>query len=146
MYPDGAGNGKMTENLLEQEKIYSITDLTREFDITTRTVRFYEAEGMLHPARRGRSRLFNQRDRTRLKLILRGRRLGFSLADIREIIDLYDAEPGEAGQLIWFLDKIAERRSELEQKQRDIDVTFADLAEVEQRCRERLRELEAADG
>lgn len=121
--------------------IFSITDLACENDITTRTIRFYEAEGLLHPERRGRTRLFSQRDRTRLKLILRGKRLGFSLVDIAEIVNLYDEAPGEAGQLKHFLDKIVVRRKELKQKQRDLNLTLTDLARVEKECRERLSRL-----
>lgn len=119
----------------------TITQVTREFDVTTRTLRFYEAEGMLTPLRRGRSRLYSQRERTRLKLILRGKRLGLSLAEIREIIDMYDAEPGEEGQLSLLVEKIADRRDALRQKQRDIEITLRELDEVEQRCRERLEQL-----
>lgn len=123
-------------------RYFTITQLTREFEVTTRTIRFYEAEGMLSPFRRGRQRLFDQRERTRLKLILRGRRLGLALADIREIIDMYDAEPGERGQLSYLVERIAQRRAELLQKQRDIEVTLEELAEVEARCVERLDQLE----
>ena len=119
----------------------TITQVTREFDVTTRTLRFYEAEGMLTPLRRGRSRLYSQRERTRLKLILRGKRLGLSLAEIREIIDMYDAEPGEEGQLSLLVDKIADRRAELRQKQRDIELTLEELDQVEERCRTRLTQL-----
>ncbi|MGI9413896.1 MAG: MerR family transcriptional regulator [Hyphomicrobiales bacterium] len=119
----------------------TITEVTREFGITTRTLRFYEAEGMLNPLRRGRSRLFSQRERTRLKLILRGKRLGLSLAEIREIIDMYDAEPGEAGQLALLVARIVDRRAELRQKQRDIELTLEELDQVEQRCRKRLEQL-----
>ena len=122
-------------------RYFSMTEITREFDVTTRTVRFYEAEGMLTPVRRGRSRFFSQRERTRLKLILRGKRLGLSLADIREIIDMYDAEPGEAGQLGYFIERIEERRAELLQKQSDIELTLSELAQVEDRCRVRLAQL-----
>lgn len=119
----------------------TITEVTREFDVTTRTLRFYEAEGMLNPLRRGRSRLFSQRERTRLKLILRGKRLGLSLAEIREIIDMYDAEPGETGQLTLLVAKIADRRAELRQKQCDIELTLEELDQVEERCRLRLGQL-----
>ena len=119
----------------------TITQVTREFDVTTRTLRFYEAEGMLTPLRRGRSRLYSQRERTRLKLILRGKRLGLSLAEIREIIDMYDAEPGEEGQLSLLVAKIADRRAELHQKQRDLELTLEELDQVEDRCRERLKQL-----
>jgi DNA-binding transcriptional MerR regulator len=122
-------------------RLWSIAELAREFAITPRTIRFYEDEGMLHPLRQGTRRLFRARDRVRLKLILRGRRLGFSLADIREIIDLYDADPGEAGQLDLFLRKIAERRAQLERQAEDIRVTLDEMAELEGRCSARLAEL-----
>lgn len=122
--------------------VWTIADLAQEFEVTTRTIRFYEAEGMIAPERQGTQRLFHPRDRVRLKLILRGKRLGFSLAEIREIIDLYDSEPGEAGQLSYFLDKVADRRAELEQKRRDIEETLAELEEVEASTRARLSELQ----
>jgi DNA-binding transcriptional MerR regulator len=118
---------------------YSITDLAREFDVTTRTIRFYEDEGLISPARRGQTRIFSPRDRVRLKLILRGKRLGFSLEEIREIVDLYDAAPGEEGQLRHFLAKIGERRAALEQQRADIAETLGELAEVEERCLAQLK-------
>jgi len=127
----------------DRPRYATITQVTREFDVTTRTLRFYEAEGMLTPLRRGRSRLYSQRERTRLKLILRGKRLGLSLAEIREIIDMYDAEPGEEGQLSLLVAKIADRRAELRQKQRDIELTLDELDQVEERCRDRLKQLGA---
>ncbi len=120
---------------------YGITDLAREFDVTTRTIRFYEDQGLLSPRRRGQTRVYASRDRTRLKLILRGKRLGFSLSEVGEIIALYDTEPGEAGQLEFFLDKIAERRAMLEQQREDIVVTLEELGVVERRCRDRLGQL-----
>jgi DNA-binding transcriptional MerR regulator len=120
---------------------YSIRDLASEFDVTTRTIRFYEDEGLISPARRGQTRLFTPRDRIRLKLILRGKRLGFSLNEIREIIDLYDAAPGEYGQLRFFLSKIAERRALLEQQRADIADTLDELAEVERRCLAQLKTI-----
>lgn len=120
---------------------YSITELAREFDITTRAIRFYEDQGLLAPARRGQSRIYAQRDRTRLKLILRGKRLGFSLAEVAEIVELYDSQPGEIGQLDFFLSKIADRRNLLEQQREDIAITLEELETVEARCRERLAEL-----
>lgn len=123
---------------------FTITELSREFDVTTRTIRFYEDEGLLAPDRRGQARIYGPRDRVRLRLILRGKRLGFSLSEIKEILDLYDREPGEAGQLRHFLAKIAERRAQLLQQREDIDVTLAELATVEARCDERLAELEAS--
>ena len=123
---------------------FTITELSREFGVTTRTIRFYGDEGLLAPERRGQARIYGPRDRVRLRLILRGKRLGFSLSEIKEILDLYDREPGEAGQLRHFLAKIAERRAQLRQQREDIDVTLAELATVEARCDERLAELEGS--
>ena len=120
---------------------FSISDLAQEFDVTTRTIRYYEAEGLLTPQRRGQTRVYSQRDRTRLKLILRGKRLGFSLQEIAEIIRLYDEAPGEVGQLQYFLRKIAERRAMLERQREDIEITLGELRDVEDRCRARLDEL-----
>jgi DNA-binding transcriptional MerR regulator len=121
---------------------YGIAELARELDVTTRTIRFYEAEGLIAPKRQGQRRVFTARDRVRLKLILRGKRLGFSLGEIREIIDLYDRSPGEVGQLRFFIGKIRERRAELERQSSDIADTLHELADVENRCLEQLRKLE----
>ena len=126
----------------DMSETFGITDLAQEFDVTTRTIRFYEDQGLLSPSRRGQTRVYSQRDRTRLKLILRGKRLGFSLGEVAGIIDLYDSEPGEVGQLHHFLDKIRERRALLEQQREDIEVTLSELEVVEARCHERLGELQ----
>ncbi|MGY4749493.1 MerR family transcriptional regulator [Pannonibacter sp. Q-1] len=124
-----------------EPRLYTITQLTQEFGITTRTLRFYEAQGLITPQRRGRQRLYKPADRTRLKLILRGKRLGFSLTEISEIIGMYGKAPGEAGQLQLLMRKIAERRAELEEKRNDIELTLAELADVERGCLARLDEL-----
>ena len=121
---------------------WTITDLADEFGLTLRTLRHYEDVGLLTPERRGTTRVFHARDRTRLRLILRGRRLGFSLPEIRTIVNMYDEQPGEAGQLHYLLDQIEVRRAELDQLRRDIDDTMAELAHVETRCREDLAALE----
>jgi len=121
---------------------YGIADLAKEFDVTTRTLRFYEDEGLIAPARLGQRRIFSQRDRVRLKLILRGKRLGFSLDEIREIVNLYDAPPGELGQIRFFLDKIRERRAALERQRDDIAATLAELDDVEARCAAQLKGLD----
>ncbi len=121
---------------------YGIADLAREFDVTTRTIRFYEDEGLIAPKRDGQKRIFSNRDRVRLKLILRGKRLGFSLGEIRDIIDLYDRAPGELGQLRFFIGKIRERRAVLERQKSDIAETLHELADVEARCLEQLHALE----
>ena len=125
---------------------YGIAELAREFEVTPRTIRFYEAEGLLAPLRDGQRRVYRPRDRTRLRLILRGRRLGFPLADVREIVDLYDAAPGEAGQLAYLLDKIVVRTAELEAKRRDIEASLDDLGGVAANCRARLAELNKSGG
>ena len=121
---------------------YGIGELAREFGVTARTIRFYEDLGMVAPLREGQKRVYRGRDRVRLKLILRGKRLGFSLAETREMIELYDAPAGELGQLRLFRDKIAARRAELDGKRRDIEAALEDLGQVDARCRERLGELE----
>jgi DNA-binding transcriptional MerR regulator len=139
----GARVMKAAAKIREAERTYSITDLAQEFDLTTRAIRFYEDQGLLTPARRGQTRVYAPRDRTRLKLILRGKRLGFSLGEVREMVDMYDTAPGEKGQLALFLRKIAERRAVLEQQQADIAVTLEELEAVESRCRERLAELDS---
>ncbi|HET7327783.1 MAG TPA: MerR family DNA-binding transcriptional regulator [Nocardioidaceae bacterium] len=120
---------------------WSITDLADEYGVTLRTIRFYEDRGLISPERRGTQRIFHPRDRVRLGLILRGRRLGFSLSQIATIVDMYDAEPGEAGQLRYLIEQIDGRRLELEQRRKDIDETIADLDQVERRCREDLERL-----
>lgn len=122
-------------------RTWSITDLAEEYGVTLRTIRFYEDRGLLTPERRGTTRIFHPRDRVRLGLILRGRRLGFSLGEIATIVDMYDAEPGEAGQLRYLLEQIDVRRTELEQRRKDIEETLAELDEVERRCREDLERL-----
>ena len=120
---------------------HTISELAKEFDITTRTIRFYEDQGLLHPERHGRNRIYVPRDRIRLKLVLRGKRLGFSLSDIGEIIGLYDTETGEAGQLHYFLGKIDERRTLLKRQRKDIDITLKELQSIETQCHSRLKAL-----
>ena len=120
---------------------YSISDLAREFGVTTRAIRFYEDEGLLRPGRSGRQRVYRTRDRVRLKLILRGKRLGFSLNEVGEIINMYDSNPGEAGQLRYFLEQIRQRRDTLKQQHHDIDVTLQELDTIEAQCQDRLSAL-----
>ncbi len=120
---------------------YTITELTREFGISTRTLRFYEDEGLIQPVRRGRTRLFRPSDRHLVRQILRGKRLGFSIAEIREIISMYKAPPDEAGQLKAIIAGIEERRNELRQKRRDIEETLGELDQAEEACVGRLAEL-----
>ena len=125
-----------------QRSTWTITELAEEFGITLRAIRHYEDVGLITPERRGSSRVFHTRDRIRLQLILRGTRLGFSLPEIRTIVNMYDEQPGEAGQLQYLLDQIEVRRAELEQLRRDIDETTVELDRVEARCREDLAALD----
>lgn len=122
-------------------EFYTITELTREFGVSTRTIRFYEDEGLIKPQRRGRTRLFRPSDRILLKQILRGKRLGFSIAEIREIIAMYKAPEGEEGQIKAMITAIAEKRANLEQKRRDIEETLREMDLAEENCFERLAEL-----
>lgn len=119
-------------------KHYSISDLAAEFDITTRTIRFYEEKGLLSPTRDGNSRCYCSADRIKLKLILRGKRLGFTLEESGEIIDMYNQDQGNTEQLHALINKINVRKEHLEQQKHDIDVMLIDLAEAEKRCLEAL--------
>ena len=122
-------------------KFYSITEMTREFDISTRTLRFYEDEGLIHPERRGRTRLYRTADRHLIAQILRGRRIGFTIAEIREIIKVYSEPPGEAGQLKLLIKKVEEKRDGLRQRRKDIDETIGELDNIEESCLNRLAEI-----
>ena len=118
---------------------FTITDLANEFALTTRAIRFYEDQGLLSPERRGTRRIYSQRERVRLKLVLRGKRLGMSLADIAGILDLYDADHNERPQLVKFLEVLAARRVLLEQQREDIDVVLEEISAIERDCRKRLK-------
>lgn len=120
---------------------WTIAELAEEYHVTHRTIRHYEELGLISPERRGTARVFHRRDRTRLALILRGKRIGFPLEEIRTIIDMYDQTPGEEGQLVYLLEQIAARRADLEQRRADIEQTLHDLREVEARCRTDLASL-----
>lgn len=120
---------------------FSISELAKEFNVTTRAIRFYEDEKLLMPGRVGRQRIYSARDRVRLKLILRGKRLGFSLSEVREIIDMYDLDSGEAGQLRYFLERISQRRKTLEQQRHDIELTLKELDLIESQCQGRLSSI-----
>lgn len=118
-----------------REQTYTITDLAREFDITPRAIRFYEDQGLLTPSRSGRARVYSRTDRTRLKLTLRGKRLGFSLADIKELLDMYDGVRNSAPQLQRFLTGLAARRAALEQQRLDIEAVMQEIDVLEEQCR-----------
>lgn len=121
---------------------WSIAQIAGEFGVTHRTVRHYEELGLITPERRGTQRIYLRRDRTRLALILRGKRLGFPLEQIRTIIDLYDAPRGKASQLDYVLGQIDERRADLEHRRRDLDEALTELDVFEARCRQERDRLD----
>jgi DNA-binding transcriptional MerR regulator len=117
---------------------FTITDLAREFDITPRAIRFYEDQGILAPTRTGASglkRVYSPRDRTRLKLTLRGKRLGLTLTQIRELIDMYESPKDAVAQARKFLAILEQHRATLEQQREDIEVTLAEIGQHEAECR-----------
>jgi DNA-binding transcriptional MerR regulator len=122
---------------------FKISDLAKEFDITTRSIRFYEDVGLIQPERKGSMRIYQRRDKVRLKLILRGKRLGFSLAEIKELFALYDTHQGET-QLIKMLNIIDEKEAVLKRQLEDIRVVLDELAAARERCEEALKHAKAS--
>jgi len=120
---------------------WTIAEIADAFAITHRTVRHYEELNLITPERRGTARIYHRRERTRLNLILRGKRLGFPLEEIRTIIDLYDEPTGQASQLRYVLDQLHERRGRLERRRQDIEDALRELDEFERRCRSDLSQL-----
>ena len=117
---------------------YSIGELAKEFDITTRSIRFYEDQGLILPTRKGQTRIYNQRDKVRLKLILRGKRLGFSLAETGRLFELYDADKSSATQLKTIMDLIAHKKDDLNQQLEDIQAVLIELTGLEKNCQDAL--------
>mgnify|MGYP001163049569 FL=1 len=117
---------------------FAISDLAREFGITPRTIRFWEDQGILAPEREGRNRVFTRRDRARLKMALRGKRLGLSLAEIKDLIGMYSGTEDETPQLIECLRVMSKRREALEQQREDIEAMLADIAQFEGQCEQEL--------
>jgi len=129
--------------MLEIEKeradaVYSIGELASEFDVTPRAIRFYEAEGLLSPRREGQRRIYTPRDRTRLKLTLRGKRLGLTLSEIRDLIDMYEPGRDERPQMERFLAVLQAHRSALERQREDIEAQLAEISAFEKRTRKQL--------
>jgi DNA-binding transcriptional MerR regulator len=118
---------------------YSISDLAREFALTTRAIRFYEDSGLIAPKRDKRTRVYGERERVRLMLILRGKRLGLALSEIGELLDLYEVRRNEKAQLTAFLALLSERRTRLLQQREDIEIVLAEIDGIERDCRRRLR-------
>lgn len=119
-------------------RTWTIAQMADDFGVTHRTMRHYEDLGLLAPERRGTQRIYHRRERTRLQLILRGRRLGFPLEEVATILSLYDSDRGEADQLRYLLGQIGERRADLERRRADLDAALAELNEFEATCREDL--------
>ncbi|HEX9171262.1 MAG TPA: MerR family DNA-binding transcriptional regulator [Telluria sp.] len=120
---------------------YTIAELAREFDLTARAIRFYEDHGLLSPKREGvggRLRVYTARDRTRLKLTLRGKRLGLTLSEIKSIVDMYESPKDTAAQMNRFLGVLAHQRETLEQQREDIEMALAEIAAHEDECRRML--------
>ena len=128
---------------------FTITELAREFDVTPRAIRFYEDQGLLAPSRTGaggRQRVYSQRDRTRLKLTLRGKRLGLSLSEIRDLVDMYESPSDTVPQLERFLEVLAGHRRTLERQLDDLQVTLDEIAAHEARCRTLIERASGAGG
>ena len=130
----------MTAPSATERAEFSIGELAREFDVTPRTIRFYEDQGLLAPRRDGQRRIYAQRDRTRLKLTLRGKRLGLSLSEIRELIDMYEPGRDDRPQLERFLALLESHRAMLEQQRADLESQLAEIEVLEKRIRKRLGE------
>lgn len=123
---------------MSQPATFSISDLAREFAITPRTIRFWEDQGILAPQREGQKRIFTRRDRARLKMALRGKRLGLSLAEIKDLIGMYNSTEDETPQLLECLRIIERRRAALEQQREDIEAVLAEIGQFEQQCQQEL--------
>jgi DNA-binding transcriptional MerR regulator len=125
-----------------EARTWTVGELADDLGVTTRTLRFYEAEGLLAPQREGGNRVYSQRDRARLRLILRGRRFGMTLAECREIVDMYDgASSSERRQLQTLLGRLDEIATDLRHRQADLRRTLSEVNDVARQCRERLAEL-----
>ncbi len=123
-------------------RTFTITELAREFSITARAIRFYEDHGLLKPERgSGRNRVYTARDRTRLKLTLRGKRLGFSLAEIKSLVDMYESPRDTRAQLEKFLAVLAEHSTKLEQQRQDLELTLLEIRRQAQQCQAALEQV-----
>jgi len=122
---------------------YSISDLSKEFDVTTRAIRLYEESGLLSPERDGSKRIYQERDKVRLQLIMRGKRIGFTLAQVKEMFDLYDSKPieGEKKQIVYLLEVMEQRLEVLQLQRKELELAVVDIESVCERARETLAAL-----
>lgn len=125
---------------LSASTTFTITELAQEFDLTSRAIRFYEDVGLLTPSRDGRNRVYTQRDRTRIKLTLRGKRLGLSLQEIKQLVDMYESPADTAPQLQAFLAVLQQHRQQLAQQLEDIEITLAEITQHEEHCHQLIAE------
>jgi len=123
---------------------FTISDLAREFGITPRTLRYWEDQGLIAPDRQGQQRVFSRRDRARLKMALRGKRLGLSLAEIKDLIGMYETAQDETDQLLECLRIMDKRRAALEQQREDIEAMLSEISQFEQQCHSELARREAS--
>lgn len=124
-----------------ESRTYSISDLSNEFDVTTRALRLYEESDLLAPERLGSKRIYSQRDRVRLRLILRGKRLGYTLSEIKDIFDMYDSESGEKGQILLILGKLQDNRQKLLLKKKDVDKALEEIERLDQKMQATLDDI-----
>jgi DNA-binding transcriptional MerR regulator len=124
-------------------RLYSVTQLGIDLGVSARTLRFYEDKGLISPRRAGNNRVYTQRDRARMILILRGKKLGFSLRDIKEYLDLYDADPTHARQLRLLIKAVRSRRQQLEEQRLALDEALGELVDVEAQAQDALHAFES---
>lgn len=123
-----------------ENEFYTVPELASELGITPRAIRFYETKGLLSPQRAGNTRIYTKKDRARLVLILRGKRLGFTLADIREFLDLYEVDTSQISQIQLLVNKVRSRITDLEEQRRELNVVLGELGDIEQQCVDALKE------
>lgn len=129
------------KNMSETDsEFYTVPELASELGITPRAIRFYETKGLLSPQRAGNTRIYTKKDRARLVLILRGKRLGFSLADIREFLDLYEVDTSQVSQIKLLMSKVKTRMEDLEEQRRELNVVLGELGDIVQQCTDALKE------
>ncbi len=126
-------------------KTYTISELSKEFEVTPRALRLYEESGLLGPKREGNKRIYLERDRVRLRLLLRGKRLGCTLSEIKDLFDMYESKSGEKGQLLHLLEKMDDRRSKLEVQRLDVEMALEEIDRVAQKARNTLDEIIAKE-